>query len=737
MRRRTLLSTLSVLPLGAAGPAAAEPLGDRATAANRTTDDPTITTRAPIDVRDREVDPVAAWLRGEAPDDEDAYDELGVEYWERGRKDETVETKTIPPGSTGGEPEDVFQTVVTGLAYETTYVYRAFVKGSGWFDSRTYAEPFAFTTPPEDADSPTVETLEPSDVTTSEATLRGRLEDLGEYDEAWLYFRYESPLSDVPTRVERVEARATEPTTFELAVDGLSPRPLDHDVAALALPGDVDGLVEDTSGELEFETDDPAPITLETRSATDVGSTTATFRGDVLEFGDFAPTGLQFAYWERGRKDATSETVAADPPFLVEPGSVAASVEDLSPGTTYVVELTTSEDDVAVATTQVEVTTDASDGRSADADEPAVADAEDTGASIAEDLEFESADGVGWLSLFGPDPETREPTEVDATGARLRGYIDTGPDEYRKIGFEYWKKGEREPDGAPNELVEVEPPAEPGEYEARVEELEPETTYVARATVVEGWFGLIPDRESGETVEFTTSTEDDGGQPVVSVEDPVNLRPTDALLQTTLYSLGGLDSVRVFAWCRRESRLRRYASSAEATLFDPDVTAPDTFELSVEGLEPDTKYEYGIEAYGVDDGRLVAVESGVREFTTPDAPRRTISTLPAADVEATTARVRGRIGDGSTEDGADTQVRWRQPFSTPGEWARPKLVYWPVDDPESVRRVATPAPPLLTDPGEFSATLEGLEPDTTYRFEAVDSVTLDDGGVREFTTGGD
>jgi hypothetical protein len=711
VNRRTVVSGLVGLPAstGVAG------ASSRATAA----DDPTVATRAPLDV-----DASSVLVRGFTEGTDDDFDALGFEYWELGRKDETTEqrlsesTVDLDQPPVGG-----FRELLSGLEPETTYVYRAVGKRS-WsiFDRTTYGELFTVTTAPTTSDDPVVETLEPTNKDGDKATLRGELVDLGAYDSVDLYVRYEPPLTFGITRTVLVERDVTEPKSFETTVAGLNPKAdRRYSVTAIAAPGNTDRYVYSDAESVLFETATPEPLQLETSQVRDVGATSATLEGELSAIGAASAPRLAFEYRPKDGQDSESSVAPASPPVATAATSFEATTEGLEPDTTYVVEASAVTENVGVETTSIEFTTAAAASSQSDP-----SDDSDTKHSAAATTADEPADALDTL-FWGSDIETLGVEQVDATGARFRGEIELETDEYRYLGFEYWPKGER--DSVSERKVTVEPPESPGSYETTVEGLKAGTTYVVRAYYRVGNPPFARD-VTGEEIEFTTTEQDAGGDPVVRVREATDIEPTRATIRGELVQLGDFDRVWVLVTCKNGDT---FARGYERVVLDGPVTDPQTYEIPVTGLEPGLGYESRITAIGLREGDRVEVSSQRFEFGTPDVDWTTVETTEVTEVTATGATVRGALLDTRQSD-LSTQTTGRIGAGRADGWTRLHVRYWKADEEDANRRYRIPEQAIATEPGDVTARLAGLESNTTYRAQVVDTLTLEAGEVVEFTT---
>jgi serine protease len=166
-----------------------------------------------------------------------------------------------------------------------------------------------------------VETGEAADVEPTTATLQGTANNVdGEVGAGFLY-RPEG--TDDTTLTSGMTLTAD--GTFEEEIDGLDPETTYEFQALGSTSGEI------VEGEwVTFETG-PAEFDVETGDATDVGSTTATLRGDVLWLAEGDEAIVAFDYRPTGADDYQQTETEQRSTY----GPVQRQVEGLDPGTTY------------------------------------------------------------------------------------------------------------------------------------------------------------------------------------------------------------------------------------------------------------------------------------------------------------------------------------------------------------------------------------------------------------------
>jgi subtilisin family serine protease len=260
-----------------------------------------------------EVGQETATLRGELEETGGANTVSATfEYWVEGT-DDRQETLAKTLQSAGS-----YEIAVDGLSPETTYAFRALATSDRETDE---GQTETFTT---DAPPLAVETVGVSSVGEREATVTGGLLELGAADEADVYFEYW--VEGESERAETDRREPDQPQSFEATLTELDPETT-YQVRAVA-----ETPVETATGDTLSFTTDALPLTVETGTATAVGQTAATLRGEVSELGESDAVGVVFEYWPVHGDEEGDETAAQ---VIEEPGLVEVELSDLMQDTTY------------------------------------------------------------------------------------------------------------------------------------------------------------------------------------------------------------------------------------------------------------------------------------------------------------------------------------------------------------------------------------------------------------------
>ena len=303
------------------------------------------------------------------------------------------------------------------------------------------------------AESVTVETQAPTDVTAESATFNGEVTSLEDADNVTVYFRYWIAGSPgTKHRTDKIELAGAE--SFSIPVSGLQSG-TEYVVRAHAETENTSAV----GSELNFTTDEAEAVAVETGAATDLTETGATLNGEVTTLTGTDDATVWFEYWEQG-DPANNTTVGTQ--TLTAAGTFNASVSGLADNTTYVF--------VAHAETDNE---------------------SDAGAEVT----FTTLDRDGPLEAV-----TLEPSDVTDTSATLNGRLagmDGEPEA--DVWFEYWVKG----DPANATETTMQNLSAPGEFSASLSDLDNQTTYVYVARAAANGSNV-----TGDPVEFTPGAAD-------------------------------------------------------------------------------------------------------------------------------------------------------------------------------------------------------------------------------------
>jgi hypothetical protein len=305
--------------------------------------------------------------------------------------------------------------------------------------------------------------------------------------------------------------------------------------------------------------------------------------------------------------------------------------------------------------------------------------------------------------FFGVD--TTGASGVGVESATLNGeIINLGDNDNAQVYFTYWKQGQKE-----STLTWYTGPVQDsaGAFSTEVG-LEPGTTYEYRA------FGQSNEGEwkAGPVTTFTTQTGQSYG---VSTGQATNVDADSATLQGELTGLGDYDSATVYFTYWKQGQ----KSSTLTWWTGSSLSSPGQFDADVAGLDAETTYVF--QAYAQSDtGKWTAGSEQTLTTTAGDgASAPAVTTNPATDVNDTSATLDAEV---TSLGGADSIQKAH-------------FQYWKKGQESSTKKW-TPNQ-QLSDSGPYSADVTGLDPETTYVFEAF--VQNSDGkwaagGELEFTT---
>ncbi len=300
-----------------------------------------------------------------------------------------------------------------------------------------------------DGESVAVETQYADEVTDDSATLHGNLTALANASNATVWFEYweeDDPANSSET--ERLSRSEVGP--FHGYPDDLESNTT-YVFVAHASTGNASAVgIEDS-----FTTEPAMHVEVETGDASGVTNDSATLAGELTVLRSDEDATVWFEYWAADDPDNSSTTAAQE---LDEPGAFSAAADGLDSETDYVF--------VAHA---------ASANLSASGDEVGFA-------TVAEALPL----GV----------ETDEASDVEDGSATLNGELTgLGGEDTATVWFEYWVEDAPEESDTTGEATLD----EPGAFDATVDDLENDTTYVYVAHARVG-----DDEVTGDEVEFTT-----------------------------------------------------------------------------------------------------------------------------------------------------------------------------------------------------------------------------------------
>jgi subtilisin len=263
--------------------------------------------------------------------------EVWFTYWEKGAKSSTQQwTSKQTLTSTGS-----YSAGVSGLNPNTTYVVQAAANNG---DTHTSGIQIQFTTNKELA----VQTNTATNVGSTSTTLNGDLTGLGDSSSSEVWFTYWEKGAKSSTQQWTSKQTLTSTGSFSANVSGLSPNTT-YVVQAAANNGDT----HTNGNQIEFTSN--SELNVETKSATNVGSNSATLNGELTGLGNSGSSEVWFTYWEKGAKSSTQQWTSKQ--SVSSTGIYDADVSGLESGTTYVVKAATNNGEAYDSGVEKEFTT--------------------------------------------------------------------------------------------------------------------------------------------------------------------------------------------------------------------------------------------------------------------------------------------------------------------------------------------------------------------------------------------
>ena len=280
-------------------------------------------------------------------------------------------------------------------------------------------------------------------------------------------------------------------------------------------------------------------------------------------------------------------------------------------------------------------------------------------------------------SVSSPSVKTVGSSEVTSTSVTLSGLVvsDNGA-AITERGF-VWLQGS----GIPTtESYRLKVDGNTGEFTGTVTGLDPGEKYSFRA------YAINPKGTSyGEIMNFTTVA----GLPVLSATRITDVKTTSAVFASTVTSHGGATVSEVGFYYSTDENVD-VATAVKVS----ETYSTDSFTLQINDLEVGTEYyvkSYAKNSAGEDYGAVAYFK------TVGTAP--SVITSGASKLTATSAELSGEVADDNGETITDRGFVWMTGTGTPST--------------SSGNRIQ-----VIGTTGEFSATLEDLEPNQTYSFRA-------------------
>ncbi|MBI2506967.1 MAG: fibronectin type III domain-containing protein, partial [Candidatus Colwellbacteria bacterium] len=308
----------------------------------------------------------------------------------------------------------------------------------------------------------------------------------------------------------------------------------------------------------------------------------------------------------------------------------------------------------------------------------------------------------GFLSPPPGDPPTTvtlSATDVSRTGATLRGQVNPNG-QFTDAWFEWGKSSSNLDRETPSEFIGS--GTDFRDFSSSITGLDSNTTYFYR-TAAASELGFV----RGEIKSFTTSAQ--GGSPAINTLSATDIGRNSARFRGEVSPQG--DSTRVwFEWGKSSSNLNRETSDQSFS-----GSGVSEFSSSVSDLDSDTTYYY----QAIARNSFGTVRGGIRSFTTNrdgvrDLP--SVTTFSATGIDNESARLRGEVNP----KGDSTRVWF--------EWGRSSSNLNRETSDQSIG-----SDNRFT---EFSSSISGLDPNTTYYFRGVarNSFGTVRGEIRSFDT---
>ncbi len=458
---------------------------------------------------------------------------------------------------------------------------------------------------------------------------------------------------------------------------------------------------------------------VETLDATNVSTTTATINGELISRGDVSAVFVSFVWGIGGEGDCCTKTEceknscqpgnctdcqnATETEAMLSAGTFSFDLSGLEPDTTYYFR----------------------------------AKAKGCDSVCGDCLTFttEAYAGPGCVS---PEVETNAATEIETTAAKLNGtLLNMGSPAMGsvEVSFEWGIDTEY------GNETSFQPMLIPGTFSARIQNLEPDTTYHfrARATSCEYYLtggitsllvfasATVSDYVYGEDMTFTTAAAleptptiiptvapGDRIPPTVITGSATNVLTDTVTINGTLESLGTSATILVyFEWGTSDS----YGYQTNPQL----MSGTGDFHGGLDGLECETTYHFravGI-GHGTSQGEDVTFTTALCEVTPPGGKiPPTVQTGTPFDVSTDSVTVTGILEDMGEYSIADVFFRWDTRTHDGLH----------VEDYEYKTDTET-----MSGTGTFARYIDNLEPVTTYYYRA-DVVGGKPGEERTFTT---
>jgi subtilisin family serine protease len=339
-------------------------------------------------------------------------------------------------------------------------------------------------------------------------------------------------------------------------------------------------------------------VDVDTDEETDVGDTSVTMNGTLVDLGDSSSADVGFKY--HNIDDDTWHLTSTE--TLSSTGSYSITVSDLQKDTSYEFRAKAWEEDG------------------------------DTDAGAWNSFQTGTSDSGAAVS-------TDSPTDVDDTSATLNGTLtDLGGASSADVSFDYRESGTSTWSSTSTQTL-----SSTGSFSQDVTGLSTGVDYEYRAVVT----ASDGDTDTGSTVSFTTTA-----SVAVSTDAVSSVGTDNATLNGTLTNLGGASSADVsFEW-------RQTGASSWNTTSTQTLSSTESFSQDVTGLSSGTDYEYRAVADAsdgdTDTGSTVSFTTNTSDTSVA------VSTESPSSVGETNATLNGDLTNLGGASSADVSFDYRE-----------------------------------------------------------------------------
>ena len=242
-------------------------------------------------------------------------------YFQYRKKGQTNWSQTQKTAKTQLAP---FSLVVPNLSSNTTYEFRAMAEFQNKLTGKKYVtngQTLQFTTPKVPVVVKTLQ-LASTDFTGNTATLRGKITSMGDYSSAKIFFRYKQP--NTPW-YQTQKTQISGPVEFYADISNLSPNTQVQYQALAEYSSYI------AKGDILTFTTDPEDFKVETKSATNIHSNSATLNGEVTSLGIYHQAQVYFKY----KKSRDTSWQTSHKITVSQKGNFSINVNNLTELTSY------------------------------------------------------------------------------------------------------------------------------------------------------------------------------------------------------------------------------------------------------------------------------------------------------------------------------------------------------------------------------------------------------------------